>query len=141
MNRFKPNESDTIKQISDWLSINHIVHWRINSGACTGINEDKYGRIKKRFVRFIRFLYPKNEGYKLPDLEIFYLGITIYAEVKRPGKHKDDPGQDKFLRMIIEGGGYAVKINCLQDMINVIHDISNSYIRIERQYEFNGYGL
>lgn len=139
--KIKSNESDIINLISEWLAINHIVHWRINSGACTGSYKDKYEQTKKRFIRFVRFLYPKDEGYKLPDLEIFYLGTTVYAEVKKPGKHKNDPGQDNFLRMIVEGGGYAVKINCLQDMINVIQDINNNYIRIERQYEFNGYGL
>lgn len=141
MKILQPNETDILKLISDWLCLMKIPHWRINSGACTGEYINKQGIIKKRFIQFIRILFPDDEGLKFPDLQLIYKGETAYIEIKRLGKHKDDPGQDDFLRMIIKNGGYAAKVQTLEDIQDIIQDIHKNHSRINRYYEFNGYGL
>lgn len=141
VNRLQPNETDILKQISDWLSWSHIPHWRINSGAYVGEHKNKHGIVKKRFVQFVRILFPKYRGLKFPDLQLIYKGETVYIEIKRPGTHKDDPGQDDFLRLIIENNGYAAKIQTLDEMQSIIEDIKKNHSRPNQYYEFNGYGL
>lgn len=141
MKTLTSTETDILKLISDWLCLMRIPHWRINSGAYTGEYINKQGTIKKRFIQFIRILFPNDEGLKFPDLQLIYKGITAYIELKRPGKHKNDPGQDNFLRMIVKNGGYAAKIQTLEEIQDIIHDIHKNHSRINRSYEFNGYGL
>lgn len=141
MARLTLRETDILKQISDWLSWRCILHCRTNSGAVTGIHQDKLGNIKRRFVRFIKILYPNEKGLKFPDMILLHKGVTAYIELKRPKHYKDDPGQDAFLKLIIENGGYAAKIKTLEEMQNIIQDIDSNHTRINKSFIFNGFGL
>lgn len=128
----QPKESDTLKLISNWLSLKSIVHWRQNSGAVIGTHTDKNDRAKKRFIRFVHMLHPKDKTLKFPDIAGIYKGIYFAFEVKRPGRHKIEEGQQKFLDLIMENGGIGVVVNDLEEVQTIIEKID-----IHTEHMFN----
>lgn len=82
---FNISESQVQEVISQWLSLNKIVHWRQNSGAMVINNLQK---AKKRFVKFVFILYPRQDDLKFTDLAGICEGVYFVIECKKPGKSR-----------------------------------------------------
>lgn len=103
--KLKLSEKEIQSVISDWLTLNRIVHWRLNSGAI--YLENKFTLRKKgRLVRFAFFLYPKGEALTFPDIAGIFQGIYFSIECKKPGA-KPSPNQIKSIDLINSHGGLA----------------------------------
>ena len=100
----QPSEHDIQKQILDWLKLNHIFHWRNNTGAVAS----SY-RWKSRFFRF--------GAVGSPDIFVMF-GNRIYGiEVKGP-KGKLSPAQEEFRDRFRCAGGVYIVARGLQDVIS-----------------------
>jgi hypothetical protein len=95
-------EQDIQRQILDWLELNHIFHWRSNTGAFAGEYKGK-----KRFVRF---------GKKgTPDIFAVYDGEIFGIEVKGPNGELSEE-QKEWRNEFWHAGGYYVVARCLEDV-------------------------
>ena len=100
--RIKITEKNVQAAISDYLSIKSIVHWRQNSGAMVA----EYNG-KKRFFRFMDWLFPK-KGLKFLDIGgIMPDGRYFTIEVKATGK-KPTTEQYKTMEFIRSKNAIAV---------------------------------
>lgn len=101
-------EQDIQRQILDWLELQHIFHWRANTGAFAGEYKGK-----KRFVRF---------GKKgTPDIFAVLGGKIFGIEVKGPkGRISEDQAQFG-MELRLAGGEYIVA-SCLEDVLEWIKE-------------------
>lgn len=104
--QFINSEKNIQLLISQWLSINCIVHWRLNSGAIYLENDKFTSRKKGRFIRFAFFLYPKGESLAFPDIAGLFKGTYFSIECKKPGA-KPSPSQINAIDLINSLGGLA----------------------------------
>ena len=83
--KLKATEKQVQNAISDYLSVNSIIHRRTNSGAL---------KIAKRFVKFAFWMYPQSNEiteYKILDLDgILPDGKAFFCECKATGKTPDE---------------------------------------------------
>lgn len=88
----KCTEKQVQNAISDYLTARRIVHWRQNSGAFTGEYEDDKGTNKRRFFRFMYWMFPKDDDFKFLDIGgILPDGRYFTVEVKATGKKPSKP--------------------------------------------------
>lgn len=82
-------ESDVMKAIIDYLTLKNIITWRQNAG--TAVHSDPNRKGGKRFVRFMRWVWPisnKIKEYSFLDLAgLTNTGIYWTIEVKIPGEY------------------------------------------------------
>lgn len=74
-------------------------------------------KAKKRFVKFVFILYPRQDDLKFTDLAGICEGVYFVIECKKPGK-KPDREQRNFINLISEEKGLALWANSLQTVID-----------------------
>ena len=100
----KLRERDIQKQITDWLTLQHIFWYRQNVGAV------------KRGKRYIRF------GHKgIPDVVAIVSGVYVGLEFKRENEEQS-PEQIEIMKRIREAGGQYGVIRKLEDAQTLIED-------------------
>jgi hypothetical protein len=95
-------ERDILKQVTDWLTLNGIAHYRQNVAA---FYPDSNG--KRRFIK------PLPVGS--PDIVCIRNGLFIGIEVKRPGKNPT-PEQTTFADWLKNAGAEWVCIHSLEEL-------------------------
>jgi hypothetical protein len=97
----KTKESDVIRAVDQWLTLRHISHWRINSGA-----------LKSQRGQLVRF------GAK--GMADFYAigssGISVWIECKRPIGGILSVAQKEFLDCINRNGGVGIVVNSIDSL-------------------------
>lgn len=108
--------------ISDWLSLNHIVHWRQNSGAFSralpvpSSSTLTFSKSHSSFIRFSFFLFPGDDNLAFLDLAGIYQGFFFAIECKRPGA-KPTVNQVNTINLINSQGGLALWADALETVI------------------------
>lgn len=116
-------EKEVLVSISEWLSLNKIVHWRQNSGLMHIDNGLPKPWQKKRFVKFGFFCFPHGILTFL-DLAGVYEGKFFSIECKRSGC-KPSPAQLSTIRLITEQGGLAFSASSLDVVISAFVEFFN----------------
>lgn len=92
------SETDIIKSILSYLAANHIMAWRMNTGAAL----NPAGRL-------VRFGVPG-----MPDIAgVLPGGHALFLEVKRPGG-RVSPEQDRMRTRLVEAGA----------LVSIVHGIA-----------------
>ena len=81
------------------------------------IHENNLQKAKKRFVKFVFILYPRQDDLKFTDLAGICEGVYFVIECKKPGK-KPDREQHNFINLISEEKGLALWADSLQRVID-----------------------
>lgn len=106
------SERDIQSLISDWLSLNKIVHWRQNSGAIVLKNTSSQGN---RFIKFLFFLYPKGDALAFHDLAGIYQGTFFSIECKKP-RGKPTTPQNNTINLINSQGGLSFCASSVEEV-------------------------
>ena len=101
-----PKESDILKQCVQWLKLQGIFAFRVNSGAMGGAYKGK-----RHYVRFSIPGCSDILGCLPPD------GRLLACECKRPGA-KLRPEQVVFLESVERAGGLALVVTSLAELID-----------------------
>jgi hypothetical protein len=100
---FKVMEADVLRAVDQWLALNRIPHWRINSGAL----KDSQGRLvrfgAKGMADFCA-IGPAPEGK------------SIWIECKRPDGGVVSAAQREFLDMINRHGGIGIVVSSVESL-------------------------
>ncbi len=102
------SESQIQKQILDYLKLKKYFMHRQNTGASVIPYTDKYGREKKRFVRY------GTPGQ--PDIVGCINGRYVGIEVKAHGKYQS-PEQKAFQASLQEAGGLYILARSVDDVM------------------------
>ncbi len=97
----KVGEKTVMNMVSQWLEINKIPHWRINSGA-----------LKTEHNRLVRFGAKGMSDY----YAIGKSGISIWIECKRPKGGRLSEAQKEFLDCINRNGGIGIVVNSVESL-------------------------
>ena len=108
MYKIKSTEKQVQATISAYLTVNNIIHWRVNSGAM---------KIKSRFIRFAYWLWPtstKIREYTFLDLQgVLNDGRALYVECKATNE-KPTVAQQNTINLIVRRNGVAFYADSLE---------------------------
>jgi hypothetical protein len=100
---FKAKEADVLRAVGQWLALNHIPYWRINSGGL----KNSHGRLvlfgAKGMADFCA-IGPAPEGK------------SIWIECKRPDGGVVSAAQREFLDCINRRGGIGIVVNSVESL-------------------------
>jgi hypothetical protein len=94
-------EGPVIKAVDQYLSLKHIPHYRMNSGAL----ENKYGQPVKFGATGMSDFYAIGPA-----------GISIWIECKRPVGGVVSEAQHEFLDCINRHGGIGIVVNSIESL-------------------------
>lgn len=118
-----PDENSIKRAIIEYLIYRGALVLRVNSGAAVGQYEDKYGRTKKRLMRFVQWFGVgvtfKDGQAGVADILAILGGKFIAIETKRPG-NTPTAAQRRFLDEWGQHGGVAIVAQSVDDVIKVI---------------------
>ena len=116
--KIRQSENEVKRDISQFLSWNHIPHWRQNSGGRRELYRNKKGVEKYRWFWFMQWLWPdKDEGLVFLDIGgMMPEGRYFEVEVKKTGE-RPTKAQYKTIDFINKHNGIALWADSLDMFI------------------------
>jgi hypothetical protein len=106
---FKVKEADVLHAVSQWLALNHIPYWRINSGGL----KNSRGRLVLFGAKGMADFYAIGPA---PE------GKSIWIECKRPKGGRLSEAQKEFLDCINRNGGVGIVVNSVDSLENQLKE-------------------
>jgi hypothetical protein len=100
---FEVKEADVLRAVDQWLALNRIPHWRINSGGL----KDSHGRLVRFGAKGMADFYAIGPA---PE------GKSIWIECKRPDGGVVSAAQREFLDMINRHGGIGIVVSSVESL-------------------------
>jgi hypothetical protein len=94
-------EGAIMNEVQQFLALNRIPHWRINSGGL----KDSHGRLVKFGAKGMSDFYAIGPA-----------GISVWIECKRPMGGRLSDAQKEFLDCINRNGGIGIVVNSVESL-------------------------